>query len=102
MALPCGFGSQSLKKVTLFAGGAIVASVASLFLVVLVFVGRASFALPTAMEVASESGVAENHLLLRLLVALITTMVVARVLGSLLQSFQQPPVIGEILGGIAI
>ena len=45
---------------------------------------------------------AEEHPLLRVLLALTAVIVVGRVLGAVLERFEQPPVIGEVLAGIML
>jgi len=45
---------------------------------------------------------AEEHPLLRVLLALTAVIVVGRGLGALFERFEQPPVIGEVLAGILL
>lgn len=66
-----------------------------------------SLVVPPAPEVVSDTGssispVAASHPLLHLLLALVAVIVLGRILARLFSYLGQPPVIGEVLAGIAL
>ena len=61
-----------------------------------------SLSAPAAPAPIAAAPISSASPLLHLLIALVAVIIVSRVLGAMFEKFRQPPVLGEILAGIAL